>query len=335
MKLIHTASIERSGKNGYASYRIPGITATASGALIACYEARSSNSDWSVIDLYAKRSTDGGRTWQPRQLLFSGQGKNTTNNPVMIADGDRIHLLFLENYKRLFHSVSTDDGLSWSEPAEITDALDSCRDEWPWTCAATGPGHGLRLSTGRLIVPMWLASNPSSITAHGPSKIATLYSDDRGKSWQLSEVFEPSGSRSPNETCLAELSDGRVLLNIRSVKPEGSDITTPHFRYMAVSKDGAGSWETWRETQLSDPACAAGMCSTPKGILFTHCSSHIARYDLTLRLSEDDGKTWTDSLMYHPYGGYSDCIFNPATSTAFVIYESRHETEILISEIEI
>ena len=335
MKLIHTTCIERSGENGYTCYRIPGIIATAKGTLIACYEARRSNSDWSVIDLYAKRSTDGGKTWLPRQMVFDGQGKNTTNNPVMFADGDIVHLLFLENYKRLFHRISTDDGCTWSDPVEITSVLDKCRDIWPWTCAATGPGHGTRLSGGRLIVPVWLASNPTSITAHAPSKITTIYSDDHGSTWHLGEIFEPDGSISPNETCLAELSSGRVMLNIRSKKPAGSDPVTPHYRYMAVSSDGCGPWETWKETQLSDPACCAGMCRCPRGILFTHCDSHIARYNLTLRLSEDDGKTWSDSIMYNPHGGYSDCIFNPATQTAFVIFEHLNETEICISEIEI
>jgi len=335
MKLLQTSSIERAGENGYPCYRIPGITVTEKGTLIVYYEARNSFSDWSVIDLYARRSTDGGKTWENRQLLFDGQGKNTTNNPVMIPDGDKLHLLLFENYKRLFHLVSADDGVSWSQPKEITDVLDTCRSTYPWTCAAVGPGHGIRHSSGRLIAAMWLASNPASITAHNPSKIATIYSDDGGTSWHLGEVFEPEGSRSPNETCLAELSDGRVLLNIRSVKPLGSDPTTPHFRYMATSDNGVSGWTTWQETQLSDPACAAGMCSSPYGLLFTHCNSHTARYDLTLHLSTDDGKTWDKGFMYNAHGGYSDCIFNPVTGTAFTVYETLGETEICVSEIEI
>ena len=80
MKILNTSVLERAGQNGYGCYRIPGIICTQEGTLIACYEARNSSSDWSVIDLYAMRSVDGGQTWQPRQLIFSGQGKNTTNN---------------------------------------------------------------------------------------------------------------------------------------------------------------------------------------------------------------------------------------------------------------
>ena len=235
----------------------------------------------------------------------------------------------------MFHLVSKDDGLTWTEPREITHVLDSARGEWPWTCAATGPGHGVKLSCGRLAVPMWLASNPGNIIAHNPAKVAVLYSDDHGASWQLGEIFEPEGAVSPNETCMAELSDGSVLLSIRSRKPAGSDNTTPHYRYMAVSKNGISGWRTWLETQLPDPACAAGMCNCPRGILFTHCSTPTARFDLTLRLSEDDGRTWSESIMYDALGGYSDCIFNPRTNTAFVIYEHRDETEIRIVEIEL
>ena len=336
MKLLRTASIERAGENGYPCYRIPGIIATEQGTLIVCYEARSSFSDWSVIDLYARRSLDGGKTWQPRQLLFSGMGKNTANNPVMISDGDRVHFLCLENYKRLFHRVSMDEGRTWSAPVEITDALEACRPAYPWTCAAVGPGHGVRLSSGRLLAPVWLAFDPGSITAHGPSRISTLYSDDRGENWKLGEIFVPAGAITPNETCAAECSDGRVLLNIRSAKAPGATAATPHYRYMAISENGSGNWkETWLEKQLPDPGCCGGMCGSPKGLLFTNCASFRGRFDHTLRLSRDDGKTWSESLLYDPHGGYSDCAFRAASGTAFAAYEHARETEIRVSEIEL
>lgn len=335
MKLLNTALIERAGENGYPFYRIPGIVATEKGTLLTCYEARHGG-DWAVIDLYVRRSTDGGHTWEARQMVLSGQKKNTTNNPVMIVDGERVHLLCLENYKRLFHRVSEDDGLTWSEPEEITDALEARRAEYPWTCAAVGPGHGLRLPGGRLIAAVWLASNPGNITAHGPSKISTLYSDDHGKTWTLGEIFEPEGSVSPNETCVAALSDGRVILNIRSRKPDGAPYTAPHYRYIAISADGAGNWnETWLEKQLPDPACCGGMCNFPGGLLFTNCDSYISRSNHTLRKSTDDGRTWSEALLYDPLAGYSDCIYNPATGTAFVAYEHERESELRVSEIEL
>lgn len=334
MKALNTALIERSGENGYPYYRIPGIIATEKGTLITYYEARHGG-DWAVIDLYMQRSADGGKTWEARKMLLSGQNKNTVNNPVMIADGEKIHLLCLENYKRLFHMVSEDDGCTFSAPREITSALDEARLSWNWTCGAVGPGHGMKMKNGRLITTVWLASAPDNIFAHGPSKITTLYSDDRGETWHLGEVFQPENSISPNEACIAQLSDGRMLMNIRTVKAEGK-ATLPHYRMLAVSDNGISGWKDARyETQLPDPACMGGMCNAPEGILFTNCASYIGRVYHTLRISRDDGKSWNEKLMYEPLAGYGDVAYNPATKTAFTAYEYNHETEIRVTEIEL
>src|SRR4051794_35696010 len=92
------------GKDGYALYRIPGIVVTAKGTVLAYFEARKRDSgDWGTIDLMLRRSTDGGKTWEPRLNLPDVEGpksKNpvalkqklarpddvTYNNPVLIAD---------------------------------------------------------------------------------------------------------------------------------------------------------------------------------------------------------------------------------------------------------
>ena len=115
MRKLHTSVVEAAFQAGYPLYRIPGIVATETGALLVGYEARNTLAsrgmgDWAVIDLYVRRSVDGGRTWQPRVKLLDGLGKNTTNNPVFIVDGGRIHFIGMENYKRAFHRVSDDDG---------------------------------------------------------------------------------------------------------------------------------------------------------------------------------------------------------------------------------
>ncbi|MBQ3078532.1 MAG: exo-alpha-sialidase [Clostridia bacterium] len=335
MNALNTTLIERSGKNGYAYYRIPGIIATEKGTLITYYEARQGG-DWAVIDIYMQRSTDGGKTWEERKMLFSGNHKNTTNNPVMFVDGDTIHFLCFENYKRLFYMKSVDDGVTFTEPREITDTLEAVRDIWPWTCAAVGPGHGMKMANGRLIATVWMASAPENIFAHGPAKVTTIYSDDHGETWKLGEVYQPDGSISPNEACIAQLSDGRMLMNIRTQKTQPRLPILPHYRLLAISDDGISGWkETWFEKQLPDPQCMGGMCNYPGGILFTNCASYVSRSYHTLYASHDDGKTWTDKVMYEPLAGYSDCCYNPVTKTAFVSYEYDRETEIRVREIEL
>src|SRR5437867_7184522 len=110
--LLERMEVFEAGKDGYALYRIPGLIVTRKGTVLACCEARRSGSDWSAIDLMVRRSTDGGKTWGPRQKLDDISGPKTRNplvlaaklanpdeitynNPVAISDrAGAIHLLF-------------------------------------------------------------------------------------------------------------------------------------------------------------------------------------------------------------------------------------------------
>lgn len=321
-EVLETATVD------YPVYRIPGLIVTDRGTMLVCYECRQGG-DWSVIDLCMRKSADGGKTWSRRRLLVSGGGKNTTNNPVFFADGERIHFIWMENYKRAFYQYSLDEGETWSPAREITAAFEAIRPWHPWTIIAAGPGHGTRLSSGRLIVPVWLANDPTQITAHMPSVCATLYSDDRGQNWHMGEMV-PTGKAvpSPNETALAELSDGRVLLNIRS-KSEN------HLRCLAVSATGIDRWEDVRfDEQLIDPHCEGALCSFPRGILFSNCRSKTERVNLSLLKSEDDGAAWEQCLI-EPIGAYSDVCYHSGAGTAFVAYEAGEYQHIMIAEIEL
>lgn len=56
-------AVFQKGENGVHTYRIPAITRTRSGVLLAFAEARhNSGSDTGDIDLVVKRSVDGGKT---------------------------------------------------------------------------------------------------------------------------------------------------------------------------------------------------------------------------------------------------------------------------------
>ena len=58
------------GLNGIARYRIPGIVVTPKGTVLAYAEARrNGSSDWGEIEVHLRRSTDGGKTWQPAQHI--------------------------------------------------------------------------------------------------------------------------------------------------------------------------------------------------------------------------------------------------------------------------
>src|SRR5437660_1667230 len=75
-----------SGMDGYHTYRIPALVVTTNGTVLAFCEGRkNSRSDTGKIDLLLKRSTDGGKTWSPQQIVRS-DGDNVCGNPAPVVD---------------------------------------------------------------------------------------------------------------------------------------------------------------------------------------------------------------------------------------------------------
>ncbi|MFZ4596370.1 MAG: hypothetical protein ACOYOF_19085 [Verrucomicrobiaceae bacterium] len=143
----------------FSIYHIPGIVVTAKGTVLAWCEARkrpSGVSDWDDIRILLRRSTDAGKTWSAPKSIVDVPGpkaknpialkmKNvdpkdvTYNNPVLIADKDgTVHMLFCLEYERAFYQCSTDDGLTWSAPTEITAAFEAFKKDYDWKVIATG-----------------------------------------------------------------------------------------------------------------------------------------------------------------------------------------------------
>ena len=80
-----------SGKGGYAGYRIPAIETAPDGSLLAFAEARKHNlSDpggkGQEIDLVLKRSTDGGATWSPMNVIEHSGEFWSSANPATVVD---------------------------------------------------------------------------------------------------------------------------------------------------------------------------------------------------------------------------------------------------------
>lgn len=310
MKIIETSVFETAEE--YERARIPGVVCTDSGTVIAYCELRRSDSDWAVIDIGMRKSTDNGKTWSQRKILVSGDNKNTVNNPVMIADGDVLHFICCLNYKKVLYMKSTDEGESWTNVKELTESIKLQTGDFFWSCIATGPTHGIKLSSGRLLVPVWLAFNKEDEKSHHPSVITTLYSDDKGESWKVGKIFD--GLTDPSEFCVAEV-NGHIIANIRHENREKCRAVGE------ISPDTEIFGVKFSEN-LPDPVCCAGMCALGDELLFSNCANSAHRKNLTLRKLSDDMRI-KESLMISESAGYSDVYSSPDQKTACVIYEKE------------
>ena len=297
-----------SGTEGYHTFRIPAVVVTGKGTVLALCEGRkTSASDTGDIDMVAKRSFDGGRTWQPLQRIWD-DGPNTCGNPCPVVDRATgvVWLLITHNLgedgetalgqrkskgtRTVWVTKSSDDGATWTNAVEITSTTK--RPEWGWY--ATGPGVGIQLHSpphaGRLLIPCNHSVQPDP--AH-PERFEygdhAIYSDDHGATWRLGGAVP---SLKIDEAQVVELSDGSILMNSRS-----------HFglgcRTACLSRDGGQTWGAVRhERALIEPNCQASFLryddatgGRPR-LLFSNPASTTLRRRLTVRVSDDGGATW-------------------------------------------
>lgn len=313
-KLEHSTVVDVAGK-GYGMYRIPSV-AVSGGVTLIAREFRESADDMGRIVIGVSRSTDGGVTFgEPvfphRQIADRTAWDTVTwNNPVLIADGDLFHYIFCSEYDRMWYCRSENGGESFSDPVEISEGVNGFRREW--TACAAGPGHGVRASDGRLVVPVWVgdAPNPKRVPAgrikrHQPSRAGCIISDDRGKTWRPG--FLTSGIENANECQAVELPSGVFLFNFRHTEPQSC-------RILGVADRELTRLTTVRyEPSLPDPRCMGSMSSCEGVLYFSNCAngsldlgSWGSRVDLTLYESRDDGGTWQKLLTIDELGGYSD-----------------------------
>ena len=79
----HYTDVFVAGEGAYHTYRIPSVIATPKGALLAFAEGRrSGGGDAGDIDVVLRRSTDGGRSWSPMQVIASAMFRKCSKNLV-------------------------------------------------------------------------------------------------------------------------------------------------------------------------------------------------------------------------------------------------------------
>jgi sialidase-1 len=130
-----------------------------------------------------------------------------------------------------------------------------------------------------------------------------------------------------NECTVVELSGGKVMLNMRNYD------RTQKSRKVAISEDGGLTWsDIVADKTLIEPICQAsllGVGSDEKGqhmLFFLNPADENKRQKMTLRISRDEGSTWTGSLVLHQGpAAYSD-LTQLSNGNLGCFYEAGHST---------
>ncbi len=308
-----------SGQEGYPTYRIPSVVVSTKRTLLAFCEGRKSGgSDAGDIDLVLKRSSDGGATWGPLQVVWN-DGPNTCGNPTAVVDRDTgtIWLAMTHNLgkdtesqiqagtsqgtRTAWITKSDDDGITWAKPVEIT--KDVKKPGWTWF--GTGEGVGIQTRDGRLVIP-------GEAREGGTRKSLSLVfaSEDHGKSWKLGGTVGDTFG----ESQVVELADGTLMLNMRNhdvrVTKEGGGARAE--RGVALSRDGGRTWSpAFHDPALIEPHCQGSilrLTREPSRILFSNPASREKRVRMTVRLSADEGKTWPVARVVHEKASGYSCL---------------------------
>lgn len=342
----------RPGEGGYAAFRIPALVRAADGALLAFAEGRveSVSDSCRTKHLVVRRSEDDGRSWGPLVVaaaLADGPGVRSLMNPSPVVDvvhgtgrlvlvhsgldADEWAIAAGRGRAALRSVASEDHGRTWGEAVDVAAQLglpDGVEAAWPdpqgWRVQVGTLGHGVQLRHGPHPGRLCFAGHGT----FGPGSVFDgvgflFWSDDLGRTWRVGPAFaardDGAPARGVNESALAELPDGRLVVHARHYR-DGRPVGSRAVARVAWGADGraqAGPVRT--ERQLVDSGVQAGLLATPPtptapaGALWCSFPAHpTARVALTLRGSRDGGATWpSERLLVAGRVGYSDLVALP------------------------
>ena len=356
--------LRRQGQDNCDTYRIPGLVTTNYGTLIAVYDNRYNNSKdlQEDVDVGMSRSTDGGQTWEPMKVIMDmgewggrSQRLNGIGDPCILFDhttntlwiaalwmsgGSEKDMLWWASKPGMkpdetgqFMLVkSTDDGLAWSDPINITSQIKNPG----WQLLLQGPGSGITMNDGTLVFPAQFkadigekALDGGQFTCHS----TIVYSEDQGKTWKIGTGAKPNTT----EAQVVELADGSLMLNMRD-DLNRRDKSETNGRAVAITNDLGKTWKVHptSNSALPEPNCMASIISadiktggkSQKALFFSNPNNKGSRTNMTIKTSIDAGLTWPEEyqVLLNTETGYGySCMTMVDENTIGILYEGVKE----------
>ena len=332
--IINTNSISKvtvfnAGDDGIDSYRIPSLVTSKMGSLLLFCEARKiSSTDKTPTDIAFKRSTDNGKTWSDIKIIAAG-GSNAFMDPCALVDKitGKIFLFATlwpaDDHSKLSNTAwvvtSEDDGVTWSEPRDITKEIVAPGHY----IGGFGPGSGLQMIgspfKNRLIIP-------TRQTDGKKSKNRTIYSDDHGRSWQVGKEAPDGG-----EYQIAESPKSTLIYNLRGGKGK---------RIVANSYDGGASWvnshiDFQLQSSIDYGGCQGSVLGIDSLLFYSGPAGGLGsdstedRQYFKIYRSLNGGAKWSkDYLLYNKAAGYS-CITQLNDGGLAIVFETSDNNGFL------
>ncbi|XP_067232070.1 sialidase-2-like [Chanodichthys erythropterus] len=350
------------------SYRIPALVYLSDDqTFLAFAEKRKTLSDTSAEVLVMRRGTwnDGKKIkeveWvSGHQVLTSAclpNHRSMNPCPVYERDSKTLFLFFVcvpngvSEYEqirtnkcqgRLCYVTSKDAGKTWSHTTDLTaDVIgEQVKD---WAPLAVGPGHGLQLKSGRLIIPAYAyryTGKPDctsccclSFRCFTPYALA-FYSDDKGSTWKAGKQMDVESCECQMAEIIDDKGTSTLYCNAR---------TRLGYRTEALSSKPGEDFDnvlTPNKLIETDQGCQGSVLSFVEQssplktwLLYSHPSDPKKRVNLGLYLNKSplDSSGWSDEpllILHHGPSAYSDLVeYEPGHFACLLECGKEHENE--------
>lgn len=269
--------------------------------------------DHAPARICARISSDKGVTWSDDRILFSPRkgDLNVMSVSLLRLDDGSLACFFCRKRGvddcRPEMSVSTDEGATWSEPR-------LCVSERAYY--VMNNARVVQLKSGRLVLPLARhglipKEMKSGLTHWSWATLLCAISDDRGRTWRLSQArvetrdgqFERVVTQEPG---LVEMKDGRLMMYAR---------TERRGQWCGYSSDGGETWTKFRPfgpvcsahspmsiARLSDGRLVAAWCDPTlwkgDGDEKYRPTLYEKRSPMCLAVSSDEGRTWRKRKVF-------------------------------------
>lgn len=302
--------------------------------------------DWGYIDLVARKSRDGGGSWDEQSTVVSHGtflqppfDMALVGNPTLVSAAGKLILLFNvsrssgeyngakcsrkmrpETCGEIFSNQiwkieSHDLGVTWTSP-ELIDVPAKDTD-----MIRVGPGHGMKLSNGDLLVPgyPWM-----------------LKSADSGLTWTKAASTRDFPVRGNEMAAVETTSPGRIWALLRPTKKTAiANRDRYPFRLSAYSADYGNTYETVQIDQgFRSSLVEAGLVRYHDKIVASYPAASARqiekgpeketitdRRDMTLSIGSGDAKEWKHCRLTNGAAGYSDLAVAPGG--LMLVYEGN------------